>query len=230
MTCSRYAIYFTPGPGPFAEFCAGWLGWDVLHGRATDQDLVEDLPLPRDTITEKPRKYGFHGTIKPPFRLAPERAETDLIASLAAFCTRTAPITLDGLELAQMGRFLALVPLGDRGALNTLAAEVVHQFDRFRAPLTEGELARRRAGTLSPGQEALLQQWGYPYVMEEFRFHLTLTGKLPKAQASATRDALLPHLAPLLPAPFTLDSLSLVGEDPDGRFRVLSRYPLAASI
>ena len=230
MSFTRYAIFHTPGPGPLADFCAGWLGWDVLNGTPAHQVAVDNLPLAKDTITETPRKYGFHGTIKPPFRLAPEQTEGDLIASLESFCAHTTVVTLDGLELAQLGRFLALIPVGDGGALNTLAAEVVRRFDKFRAPMTQAELARRRARPLNPRQEELLQQWGYPYVMEEFRFHLTLTSKLPKTRASATREALLPHLTPLLPTPFTLESLSLVGEGPDGRFRVIKRYPLAASI
>ena len=230
MTFTRYAIFHTPGPGPLADFCIGWLGWDVLNGKPADRGTVGKLPIPPDAITETPRKYGFHGTIKPPFRLAADLTEADLIASLEAFCAQTAPVTVEGLELAQLGRFLALVPVGDEGALNSLAAEVVQRFDKFRAPLTEAELARRRARPLSPRQETLLQQWGYPYVMQEFRYHLTLTSKLPKAQTSATREALLPHLTPLLPTPFMMDSLSLVGEGQNGRFRVIKRCPLTASI
>ena len=39
---------------------------------------------------------------------------------------------------------------------------------------------------LTDRQEALLTQWGYPYVMEEFRFHITLTGALDPAHLDAT--------------------------------------------
>jgi len=40
------------------------------------------------------------------------------------------------------------------------------------------ELPCRRQAVLSPAQDALLVRWGYPYVMEYFRFHCSLTGSL----------------------------------------------------
>lgn len=229
MDFQRYAIFVLPETGPLANFGAGWLGWDARCGMAATPPTLPDLPLPLDEITQTPRKYGFHGTIKPPFRLAPDQAEATLRAALRTFATKTAPVTLDALELAQLGRFLALVPVGDTRDLATLAAKTVRRFDIFRAPLSDAELNRRRQRRLSPRQDALLREWGYPYVMEEFRFHLTLTGKLPKAKATALADLLAPVFAPLLPAPFTIASLSLMGEDTDGMFRQIDRFPLTGA-
>ena len=229
MQFTRYAIFYTPGPGPLSDFGAGWLGWDAATGRALPPPDIADLPLSWDQITARPRKYGFHGTLKPPFRLAEGQDVEALRNSLRDFCTSRDPVRLEGLELAQLGRFLALVPTGDTAALNTLAADVVSEFDRFRAPLSPGEIARRRNNTLSPRQDALLRRWGYPYVMEEFRFHLTLTGKLPKAKATALHQLLAPRLSPLLDRPLVIDAISLMGEDPDGNFRVIARCPLARS-
>ena len=136
------------------------------------------------------------------------------------------PVTLDGLDLAALGRFLALVPRGPTTLLAHTASSVVRELDRFRAPRTEDEIARRRPDSLNPTQAALLKQWGYPYVMEEFRFHLTLTGPLTADDLSATEAALQRDLVPHLPAPFTLDSLCLCGEAPNGRFHVIERHPL----
>ena len=68
----RFAIYYAPRGGAFADAAAAWLGWDLTRGRAVAQpDLpgLVDLPGLAD-LTAEPRKYGFHGTIKPPFRLA----------------------------------------------------------------------------------------------------------------------------------------------------------------
>ena len=62
--------------------------------------------------------------------------------------------------------------------------------------------------------------------MDDFRFHLTLTGKLSRAEAEQTAEALRPVLAPLLPRPFRVDALCLFGEAADGRFHQLARYPL----
>ena len=75
-------------------------------------------------------------------------------------------------------------------------------------------------------QEALLQRWGYPYVMEEFRFHLTLTGRLPVDKITHWTDTARAHLPPL-PAPFVMDVVALVAEREDGRFELIQRYTLA---
>ncbi|PKP62716.1 MAG: hypothetical protein CVT86_07070 [Alphaproteobacteria bacterium HGW-Alphaproteobacteria-8] len=146
------------------------------------------------------------------------------IRDLAA---RLAPVSLPGLVLAQLGGFLALVPEGDASELGALAAEVVTALDGFRAAPDAAEIARRRPERLSAAQRALLARWGYPYVLGEFRFHLTLTGDLPEEQAAATKAALAPVLAPLLPRPCEIVDICLFGEAADGRFHLLRRYPLS---
>ncbi len=226
MDHHRYAIYHTPA-GALARFGADWLGWDIATGRTTTPPDIPGLPAPWDEITRTPRRYGFHATIKPPFRLAPGQSAASLLAAFRDTCAALPPVTLDGFELAQLGRFLALVPTGDTAALDTLAAHVVRRLDAFRAPLTEAELARRRASPLTPRQDALLLRWGYPYVMDQFRCHLTLSGKLPKAQATALHATLAPVLAPLLPRPCRIDTLSLCGEDAEGRFHLVHRATLS---
>ncbi|MBE0453650.1 DUF1045 domain-containing protein [Roseovarius autotrophicus] len=225
MPFTRYALYFTPPPGPLAEFGAVWLGWDPVTGMPCPHPA---LNLPVAEITAAPRKYGLHATMKPPFRLAPGKTESALDETLAAFCATQAPVTLDALEIARLGRFLALRPVGDQTPLNALAAATVRAFEPFRAPQTEAEIARRRARGLSPGHEANLRTWGYPYVMDAFRFHITLTGDLAPETLDTAADALAPLLVPLLPRPFVIDALSLMGEDDDGRFHLIHRQTLTA--
>ncbi|TNE63753.1 MAG: DUF1045 domain-containing protein [Rhodobacteraceae bacterium] len=221
----RYAVYYAPVPGPFAEFCAHWLGWDAFEGIELPHPAIEGLPAPIRKITEAPRKYGFHGTLKPPFRLTGTR--TELMADLAAFAAAHRPIEMEGLALTRIGGFLALTPMGDLTPLEFLAGEIVATLDPHRAQPSETELARRRSAGLSERQNALLTQWGYPYVMEEFKFHLTLTGKLSIEEAETVKTALEPVLAPLLPHPFRIDDLCLFGEAEDGRFHLLHRYTLS---
>lgn len=221
----RYAIYYAP-EGDLAEFGANWLGWDAATGTERTPPALPGLPCPAPEITATPRKYGFHGTIKPPFFLAPGQSAAALHDAAKALSARLAPVTLEGLQLSQLGSFLALTPKGDATALATLAAAVVMELDDFRAPPSEAEIARRRPEHLSEAQRALLARWGYPYVMEEFRFHLTLSGRLSAEDAAATRAALAPVVAPLLPAPFEITSLCLFGEAEDGRFHILHRYAL----
>lgn len=223
MSYARFAIYYLPPQGSaLAEFGARWLGWDGHAGCAVTQPALPGL----DDITMTPAKYGFHGTLKPPFRLADgtdraglERATADLAATIA-------PAQADGLELVRLGRFLALVPSGDMAGIVRVAAACVEGLDRFRATATQDELARRRKSGLTPAQDALLTRWGYPYVMEQFRFHLTLTGPLSKAQADDWMATAQAHLPPL-PAPFAMDAVALVGERADGRFEVIQSYALS---
>lgn len=222
----RYAVYLAPKAGPLAGFAAGWLGWDPACGAKVAHPELPGLPRPLAEITETPRKYGFHGTLKPPFALAEGQTEGALRAALADLAARQAPVTLPGLALAPLGRFLALVVQGDAAPLNALAAEVVRGLDRFRAPLTEAEMARRRLSRLSPRQAELLARWGYPYVLDQFRFHMTLTGKLSARDLDATRRVLEPVLAPLLPRPFVVTDLCLFGEAAGGRFHLVERVPL----
>jgi len=223
----RYAIYYAPEPGPLADFGAAWLGWDAKAGRPRAHLRISGLPRPVGELTEQPRKYGFHGTIKPPFRLI-EGSDIGLLhRSAAALCAQLKPVLLEGLQLSRLGGFLALTPEGDNAALAALAGRVVEALDGFRAAPSDAEIAKRNPDRLSARQRKFLQQWGYPYVMEEFRFHLTLTGSLPEEDAEATRAILEPVIAPLLGRPVRIASLCLFGEADDGRFHNLHRYTLS---
>ncbi|MEQ9260471.1 MAG: DUF1045 domain-containing protein [Roseovarius sp.] len=225
MAFRRYAVYYTlEAESPLARFGAAWLGWDVAKGQPVPHPQVEGLPAPVSELTETPRKYGFHATLKPPFRLAEGKSVDALATAVERLATQGPPIRADGLVLAPLGRFLALVPQGSESGLNGMAAMVVETLDSFRAPASEAELERRRAAGLTGPQEEMLTRWGYPYVMGEFRFHMTLTGKLPKAQVAPAEACLATALHGLLPQPFLLNGLSLVGEGEDGRFRVIHRY------
>lgn len=226
---TRYAIYFAPRPGPLATLGTAWLGWDAEAGHGATLAPGQrwpDLPRPPLELTAGPRKYGFHGTLKPPFVMAETRTVAGLHAALAALAPRLPRVKLDGLQMMEIGPFLALVPEGDAAPVGDLAATLVEALDGFRAPPDADELRRRRAPGLTERQDALLARWGYPYVMEEFRFHITLTGPLDPEERAATRTAIEPLFRPLLERPFRIDDICLFGEGQDGRFRNLHRYAL----
>lgn len=229
MVYRRYGVYYAPPPGPLATFGASWLGWDMEGGKPVAHPDIPGLPLPIEEITETPRKYGFHATLKPPFRLAEGRTEAELVEAVATLGGRTFhPVMGLALQVSQLGRFIALTAQGNTAQLGGLAAMCVETLDGFRAPPTEAELAKRRASGLSHSQEMMLLNWGYPYVMDEFRFHMTLTGKLPKSVLSATHAALETALAAVLSDPFMIDTICLVGEDNLGRFHLMHRHTLSA--
>ncbi|MEM6304791.1 MAG: DUF1045 domain-containing protein [Pseudomonadota bacterium] len=219
MSYARFAIYYVPPDGSLAEFGAKWLGWDVVTGREVPQFDLPDL----HDITMTPRKYGFHGTLKPPFRLKEGQTLEALEAAVSDLAGTLSPADCDRLKLTQLGRFLALTPFGPLDGLQRIAEACVRDLDAFRAPAGEAELARRRKAGLSPRQETLLAQWGYPYVFEEFRFHLTLSGRLPAERLRGWTDTLQVHL-PELPTPFVIDQIALCGERQDGRFELIHRY------
>ncbi|MDO5606305.1 MAG: DUF1045 domain-containing protein [Paracoccus sp. (in: a-proteobacteria)] len=221
----RYAIYYTPPPGPFADFGAAWLGWDADRGR--DCERPASVGPDMGAITDVPRRYGFHATLKPPFRLAAGADAGMLRDAVAAMADDLCAVTLPGLELSRIGPFLALVPQGDVPALTTLAGEVVRRADAWRAPASADEIARRNPDQLDTRGRMLLARWGYPWVMERFRFHMTLSGPLDAATAARAEAVLAPMLA-VVPRPFCVDALSLAGEDDQGRFHVLSRFSLRA--
>lgn len=222
MSYSRFAIYYIPPEGPLADFGANWLGWDVVKARYVDQFDLNGLR----EITMTPRKYGFHGTLKPPFRLAQDYTVAALEKAVSELASGLAPAACDALALQSLGRFLALTPRGNLKVLRDLASACVRNLDRFRAVPAEAELANRRKKTLSPAQDKLLTTWGYPYVMEEFRFHMTLTGALKKGEAAQWSESLI-DLLPDLPEPFVMDQIALCGERRDGNFELISRYALA---
>lgn len=220
----RYGIYFLP-EGDLADFGARWLGWDIRTGTAVPQP---DLPAlgPRLTeLTDRPRKYGFHATLKPPFWLTGGQSEAALVEALSDLASRQPPVRIERLAPGRLGRFIALLPEGAADEVNALAAACVRDLDLFRAAPDETELARRRASALTPAQEAHLARWGYPHVMESFHFHMTLTGRVGPEVAAAVEAALAEAL-PALPEPFPVEAIALVGEGRDGMFREIHRAPL----
>jgi hypothetical protein len=213
---TRYAVYFVPD-GAWGDFGAAWLGWDARSGCEVDLLAPEHAGL-----TERPRKYGFHGTLRSPFRAGEECTEAQLGKIVESVSAGREPIELKSLQLSRIGPFFALTAPAEWAALQDLADRTLEAIDPCRAPLTSAELKRRRAGTLSERQEELLVRWGYPYVKEQFRFHLTLTG--PAASPAQTETELRDRIAQPMETPLVVDSVSLLGEGEDGRFRQIDRF------
>lgn len=183
MSEARYAIYFTPAQGSGLEQVgSAVLGRSARTDRVLAQPALPGInPARLLELTASPRHYGFHGTLKPPFFLSNGTTEKELLDAVSALATGQNAFDLPPLKLKTIGSFLALTPSAPCSELDDLARTCVVELDRFRSPPDPQELARRRAEGLTPNQERLLAQWGYPYVLEEFRFHLTLTGRIPDA-------------------------------------------------
>ena len=225
----RYAIYFTPGQNdPLTRIAASWLGRDPFTSAQPPAPAVTHLsPAEIAYHTASARRYGFHATLKAPFHLADGATEAELDSAVAGFAAAADPILLSRLTPARIDGFLALVPGGPAPDLDRFAGEIVTVFDRFRAPLGDAEVKRRNPDALSPEEFRNLLQWGYPYVFESFRFHMTLTGRVADHDLPRVRAAIDELFEPVLARPTTVDGLALFVEpEPGAPFVVKSWYRL----
>jgi putative phosphonate metabolism protein len=225
----RHAIYFAPAPGALAAFGAAWLGRDAESGRPVPAptDLPAVLAARRETITAAPRRYGFHATLKAPFRLAEGATEAGLERAMADFAGSVEPVVLPRIEVAELDGFLALVPAEASEALQRFAGSVVEAFEPFRAPSTEAEISRRNPDALDPERRHNLIRWGYPYVFGAFQFHMTLTGRLAPGHRARFRAAAETMFAPATARPLPVDGLALFVEpEPGAPFTVRSWHAL----
>ena len=210
---ARAAVYFAPPESsPLGELAQAWFG----------------DPATQD-ITGSPRHYGFHATLKAPFHFAEGKVLEGLLNAVERFAAARRWVEAPALRVDALGEFLALVPSFPDLRLNALAADCVQAFEPFRAPLSPAEFARRRAARLSSRQERYLEEWGYPYVMEEFRFHMTLTERLPAAERAHWKAVLEARFATITDRPLVLDGISVFVQDSiEGPFRHLVRFPFEA--
>ena len=193
-------MYFVPEPGTaLAKLGSALLGRDSETGHRVAQPSFPGFSQKKlHTLTVDARRYGLHATLKAPFFLKQGMREDDLLRFADDFVVGRQPIVLPGLAVKRIGSFFALAPSGETPEgqeaiqrINALAADVVSFFDPFRAALTEQEIARRNPQKLSARQRALLTGWGYPYVFEEYCFHITLTDSLlDEAAARAMEEDL----------------------------------------
>ena len=227
----RYAVYFAPHRDcPWRAFGASWLG----------RDEIQDAPWPRPAEgggtadiaawTAGPRRYGFHATLKAPFRLSHGHSADDLLARLRQLARQQRCVPLGRLEPVWMDGFVALVPAAAPPALQSLAAACVTELDELRAPATQAERERRSIPADDVRGRELLERYGYPHVLERFRFHMTLTGPVAAPVAQEIIARVTPAVDRLNEqAPLTLDRLCLFAQpSPHASFRRLADVELPA--
>lgn len=225
----RYALFYAPEPGtPLAEFGRSWFGYDAETGTNIAHRQDYGLGLNEtDMMTRTARHYGLHGTFRPPFRLRSGITETELIERTERFSQSLKTIEVGLPTIQRIGAFLALAPASPTPLLAHLHARCLFAIEHFRAPLSESERAKRLTSRLSPNQRLLMAQWGYPYVLDEFQFHITLTGPLSEHEQARVAPALSPALKDICLVPLEIGSICLFVEPGDGRpFRLLRRFPL----
>jgi putative phosphonate metabolism protein len=222
----RYAIYYAAAPGrDLDRFGAQLLGYDAFSG--------EELPFPDGIapdwreLTKDPRKYGFHATLKAPLSLAPGRTEVELMAACEAFAATPRPVPVITPVVGSISGFIAVVPSEPSAGVERLAADCTRDFDQFRAPLTIEDRERRNPSALTPRQREYLDRWGYPYVMEEFRFHMTLTGRLDAVRREPILAMLRGRFSKIGLTMLAIDRIALFRQDDaHTRFRIVNHWKL----
>jgi putative phosphonate metabolism protein len=220
----RIALYYAPeAHDPLHERASTWLGRDAVSDAEIPQKTVAGIDIAE--VTADARGYGFHATLKPPFRV-----QGDMQAALQTareFAARTAPFALPPLNVTDLDGFLALREESPCPALYALADGTVAALDAHRAPATEAEIARRKPEKLSPRQREYLAAWGYPYVFAEWRFHMTLTRRLTSEEKSIILPAVTEALGDALSLARTVSDICVFTQaTPGAPFTILERLKL----
>jgi putative phosphonate metabolism protein len=226
----RYALYFVPAAvSQLHRYGSAILGYDSYTGNTVEfPDEFGNGAVNWNELTAAPRRYGFHATLKAPFYLAPSCTEQQLVNALRSFAGLGHAIHSFTPVIRELEDFIAVVPLEPESSLNALAGSCTTIFDAYRAPMSPQERARRIASGLSQSQIQNLDRWGYPYVLSEFRFHMTLTGAVPQRRRKAILAVLLNGFHRMkVERSIAVDRLALMKQDAsDAPFRIVGEAAL----
>ena len=222
----RYAIYYAPiencGLDVFGK-CL--LGWDPYKGEEITNSYPPKLPnlqkFSRFVLT--PKQYGFHGTIKAPFRLKDGYTYNDLENKVCEISKQIHSFYIDKLIIKKLGNFIALIPTNNL-KVNDVSNKFVEGLDYLRDELSENEIKKRNPIKLTSRQKKMLFKWGYPYVFNEFKFHLTLTSKLNIEEIDDVFKSLQNILTQFNLIKINFNSVCIFGQKSDEKFYFIKRF------
>jgi putative phosphonate metabolism protein len=231
VTATRYALYLVPSRDSLLwETGCRWLGRDPETGLQDSQPDVPRYQAQRiGQLTRSPRQYGFHATLKAPFMLAEGVDERQLMTQVAQLARSLPALVLPALQVDTISGFIALRPTGAAAQLAALEQRCVSALDALRAPLDAAERARRLGAGLTAHQKDLLERWGYPFVLDEYRFHMTLTQQLDDQDTALLLPWLRNLFAPALAVGTNQAELAVFQQSrPQADFLLQRRFPLGA--
>ncbi len=227
----RYAIYYAPTAlSLWWDAGSHWLGRCAARQCTLRQPVIAGVDAAQfQALTAAPRRYGWHATLKAPFTLAAHATPAMLLNAVQTLASRLQSFDMPALQVTRLGDFLALVPQARSAAIDALAQACVVDLHEFAEPLSEAELQRRRKSRLTPEEDALLLRWGYPHVLDQFRFHCSLTGPLNALNEdaiAAVQSAAKAYFSVLPPHRF--DNIGVFVEpSAGGDFVLLQQFPLS---
>ncbi|MCB8880391.1 DUF1045 domain-containing protein [Acidisoma cellulosilytica] len=219
----RVAVYYAPDRiDPLWTAGCQWLGRDPESGAAFQPPEAVTAP----DLIKDPSGYGFHGTLKPPMRLAEGLTYAAFVDSVQTLARGLKPFAMPRLSVQNLHGFIAVRDAEPSPDLQALADIVVAQLDDWRAMPSEAELAKRRKAGLSAAQEAMLTRWGYPYVFQLWQFHLTLSRRLDETEMTRLLPAAEAFFAPALAHKRVCNSLAVYIQPESGApFTLSARIP-----
>ncbi|MEM7042448.1 MAG: DUF1045 domain-containing protein [Pseudomonadota bacterium] len=224
----RCAIYFAPPEGSALEaFGRRVLGRDHVTGEDVEQPHLNGFDAAYlKRITKSARHYGFHATLKAPFVLKAGRTIDELRDAAASFTANRTAFEAPPFEITAHSSWIAFTLSAPCPEMKMLAADCVRAFEPFRAPLDDVDIERRRKSGLTPRQDEQMLTYGYPYIFDDFAFHMTLAGPLDQDE----REAVLRALRQDSPSPeeacSQIDAIALYQQpDRDSPFIQTGRFP-----
>ena len=224
---ARYAIYFVPAPdSQILDLGQRWLGRDVYSGcEVADKAYFGLNPGDVRRLTESAAHYGFHATLKAPFELKRGCKEDEVLVAAQALASALRPI-MPKLFVGAIGEFLAILSSDRRDGIWEIHRACLEHFEPYRAALTASDRERRMHTPLDERQLKALLEYGYPYVLEDFRFHMTLTTRIPDpVQLAEVKDALREGFFCVLNKRQDIDAICVLRQgDRNQQFVVLERF------
>ena len=227
----RCALCFTPPADDALTIAAArWLRRDPYTGARISWPIEGLVETDHAFLTAAPRRLGFHGSLKPAFRLSGDYAIADIQAALAKFCRRVPPVTVEAMRISLLDNFFALIPASPNPELDELAADFVTVFDQYRSPTSDLDLARGDIGRLNGRQFANLMAWGHPHVLDQFRYHMTLTGPIDELERDYVAQMLKRHFGTVIESPLCISQVALFVEpEPNAPFLIDSTHSFTAA-
>jgi hypothetical protein len=184
----------TSDPADHPLWLAGctWLGRDAQAGKA--------LSPPARPEVSTPWRYGFHATLKAPLRVQPGLTENNFLQAVQAWASQQTAFLMPALEVAELGDFLALRPTTPPAADHPLRRLADAQQKRYLQP------------HLTPRQRGHVERLGYAHVLEDWRFHMTLSNGLSAAERAALMPLAEVHFASALCEPLWCGELCVFTE------------------
>ena len=233
---SRYAIYYAPPKeSSLEEFGRYWFGWDPLNAKLINNKQrinylngfgIKNLKnIDKNVLIAK--KYGFHGTLIPPFKLNKNYSTNLLFKKTEDIAKKFKKFKFYKFKLKKMNNFYAFVQNKKNNNINKLSNRLVRELFKFRSPLTKKEIDRRNPSKLSKLQLNILYKWGYPYLMSEFNFHMTLASEVTGNKLYLELKKIERNKEIILNEINNFDKIYIFGENQKGMFENLENFSLS---